>query len=96
MDLIVYVLVDDSYTSLRSAIHFVWFGLWGSKGSFGLLPLLQGAEVHVLGSPGSAGSGNGSNVQDHKRLKHHTLTQNLNAMGLWVPSLIYILCFLHS
>jgi len=28
-------------------------------------------------------------VQDHKRLKHHTLTQNLKAMSLWVPSLIY-------
>jgi len=38
---------------------------------------------------GSPGSGNGPNVQDHKRLEHHTLTQNLKAMGLWVPSVIY-------
>jgi len=26
---------------------------------------------------------------DHKRLKHHILTQNFKAMGLWVPFLIY-------
>ena len=30
-----------------------------------------------------------ANVQEHKRLKHHTLTQNLKASGIWVPSLIY-------
>ena len=40
MDLIVSVSTDDSYTNLRSAFHFVWFGLWGSKGSFSLLLLL--------------------------------------------------------
>jgi len=43
----------------------------------------------LLGSPGSPESGNGSNVQDHKRLKHHTLTKNLKAMSLSVSSLIY-------
>jgi len=44
-----------------------------------------------LGKPmlESLGSGNGSNVQDHKRLKHHILTQNLKTMGLWVSFLIY-------
>jgi len=38
---------------------------------------------------GSPGSGNGPNVQDHKRFKHYTLTQNVKAMGLWVSSLMY-------
>jgi len=33
--------------------------------------------------------GNGSNVQDSKRLRHHISTQNLNALSIWVPSLIY-------
>jgi hypothetical protein len=44
---------------------------------------------HCWGGLGSPRSGNGSNVQVHKTLKHHTLTQHLKAMGLWVPSLIY-------
>jgi len=50
------------------------------------LPWSNRALIPLLGSPGSPGSGNGPNVQDHKRLEHHTLTQNLKAMG----SLSYI------
>ena len=42
-----------------------------------------------MGRSGEPREGQWGNVQDHKRLEHHTLTQNLKAMGLWVPSLIY-------
>jgi len=44
----------------------------------------------LLGQQGSLGPSTSRLEQPHKQERHHTLTQNLKAMGLWVLSLIKV------